>query len=105
MMVYNTQNSWVFGLCPSSGIQLLTLALSKGPITVGVSPSPEGGNRSSFRNVVFYSFLEYWMMEKVQKPSNSGDNLFFENINIIGALFASSCRESQPPKYATSIFV
>jgi hypothetical protein len=30
-------------------------------------PSPEDGNRSSFRNVVF---LEYLKMDKVQKPSN-----------------------------------
>jgi hypothetical protein len=29
-MVYNTQNRWVPGVCPSSGIQWLTLALSKG---------------------------------------------------------------------------
>jgi hypothetical protein len=34
----------------------LRLALSKGPNRVGVSfPSPEDGNRSSFRNVVFSS--------------------------------------------------
>jgi hypothetical protein len=37
-------------------------------------------------------------MDEVQKPSNSEDNLVFENINIIGALFASSCTESHPPK-------
>jgi hypothetical protein len=51
MMVYNTQNYWVFGLCSSSGIvetrkhniwetrrTELKLALSKGPKRVGVSP-------------------------------------------------------------------
>jgi hypothetical protein len=45
-MVYNTQNQWVFGLCSSYGI-----------------PS-EDGNRSSFRNVVFSSYLEFRRMEK-----------------------------------------
>jgi hypothetical protein len=36
-------------------IQWLNLALSKGPSRVGVSlPSPEDGNRSSFRNAVFF---------------------------------------------------
>jgi hypothetical protein len=35
-------------------VQWLRLALSKGPNRVGVSPSPEDGNRSSFRNVVFF---------------------------------------------------
>jgi hypothetical protein len=39
---------------------------------IGVSlPSPEEGNRSSFRNVVFYSYLEFRTMNKVQKPSDS----------------------------------
>jgi hypothetical protein len=33
-------------------------------------PSPEDGNRSSFRNVVFSSFLEHRTMDKVQKSSN-----------------------------------
>jgi hypothetical protein len=37
-----------------------------------VSPlSPEDRNRSSFQNVVFSSFLEYWMMDKVEKFRNS----------------------------------
>jgi hypothetical protein len=38
---------------------------------IGVScPSPEDGNRSSFRNVVFFCFIEYRTMDKVQKPSS-----------------------------------
>jgi hypothetical protein len=42
--------------------------------TVGVSlPSPEDGNRSSFRNVVFL-YLEFWTMEKVQIPSDPEQN-------------------------------
>jgi hypothetical protein len=47
-------------LFPSSGEgrkKVTLLALSKGPNRVGVFlPSPEDGNRSSFRNVVFSGF-------------------------------------------------
>jgi hypothetical protein len=55
-------------------VQWLRLALSKGPNRIGVSPSPEDGNRSSFRNVVFVFFLviiKIRTMDKVQNPSNS----------------------------------
>jgi hypothetical protein len=65
----NLENT-AFDLFPSSEL-CLRLALSKGPNRVNVSPSPEDGNRSSFRNVVFYNFLEYRKMDKVQKSSNS----------------------------------
>jgi hypothetical protein len=36
-------------------------------------PSPEEGNSSSFRNVVFYSYLEFQTMDKDQKPRHSDD--------------------------------
>jgi hypothetical protein len=36
-------------------------------------PSPEDGNRSSFRNVVFSSYLEFRTIDKVQIPSNPKD--------------------------------
>jgi hypothetical protein len=52
-------------------VQWLRLALSKGPNRVGVSPSPDDRNWSSFPNVVFCSVLEYQMMVKVKKTSNS----------------------------------
>jgi hypothetical protein len=39
--------------------------------------SPEDGNRSSFLNVVFSSFLEYRTKDKVQNPSNSYCDLLF----------------------------
>jgi hypothetical protein len=53
-------------------VQLLRLAISKRPNRLGVSlSSPGNGNRSSFRNVVFSSYLEFWTMDKVQKPSGS----------------------------------
>jgi hypothetical protein len=60
-MVHNTQNDRISGLCSSSGfvntgkhkVQRLRLGLSKEPNRVeGSLPSPEDGNRSSFRNVV-----------------------------------------------------
>jgi hypothetical protein len=39
-------------------VQLLSLALSKGPNRVGAFlPSPEDGDRSSFGNVVFFNYL------------------------------------------------
>jgi hypothetical protein len=67
-MLYNTQNYWVFGLFPLSGIlenttfRKLDLFPSSGEgggkrhlLSWAPSrpPSPEDGNRSSFRNVVF----------------------------------------------------
>jgi hypothetical protein len=81
-MVYNTQNhlgldfvqsvrycknyktqrfgNWICFRPQVSGrryLQLLKLALSKGPNGAGVfSPSPEDGNRFSFRNVAFPDF-------------------------------------------------
>jgi hypothetical protein len=50
-------------------VQWLRLALSKGPNRVGVSPPPsEDGNKSSFRNIVFSSYLEFRAMNKSRKP-------------------------------------
>jgi hypothetical protein len=50
-------------------MQWLKLALSERPKRVCVSlPSPEDGNRSSFRNVVFSMYLEFRTMDKVQNP-------------------------------------
>jgi hypothetical protein len=34
-------------------------------------PSPEDVNRSSFRNIEFFNYLEFRTMDKVQKPSDS----------------------------------
>jgi hypothetical protein len=45
------------------------LTISKGPIREGVSfPSTEDGNKPSFRDVAFSSYLELRAMDKVQKP-------------------------------------
>jgi hypothetical protein len=65
-MVYNTQNYWVSGLCPSSEIlnirkhnvsetgSVPVLMLGEGD-TYFVGSSLEDGNRSSFLNVLFSS--------------------------------------------------
>jgi hypothetical protein len=101
MMVYNTKNHWVCVLCSLSGTlnkikhnildtgsvsvlgegretptlfdsSIIESALSKEPNRVGVScPSPGDGNRSSFRNVVFSTYLEFWLTDKVHKPNYS----------------------------------
>jgi hypothetical protein len=56
-------------LALTCALQWLQLALSKGPKSVGVSP--EDGRRSSFRNVVFLSYLDFLTMDKVLKPGGS----------------------------------
>jgi hypothetical protein len=51
----------------------LHLFRSQGPDRVGVSlPSSEDGNTFSFRNIVFSNYLEFRIMDEVQKPSDSG---------------------------------
>jgi hypothetical protein len=53
-------------------LKALRLALSKRHDRVGFSLfSPEDGHISSFRHLVLSSYLEYRMMDKVQKPSDS----------------------------------
>jgi hypothetical protein len=49
-----------------------------GPNRVDVSfLSPENGNRYSFRNVVFYNYLEFRTMDKVHKPNDSVPECMF----------------------------
>jgi hypothetical protein len=48
-MMHNSQNYWVFGLCPSSNIV----------------------KQIQFLKCCVLLFLEYWTMYKLQKPSNS----------------------------------
>jgi hypothetical protein len=52
-------------------VQRLGLALSNWPNRIGVSLSPENGNRSSFRNVVFSSFK---IPDDWQSPKTSNSN-------------------------------
>jgi hypothetical protein len=56
------------GLFPSSGEEGDAYSvgyLSKGRLS---SPSPKEGNKSNFRNAMFYNFLEFWAMDKVTNP-------------------------------------
>jgi hypothetical protein len=58
----------------TSVVQWFMLALSKGPnreVVVVFFQSPENANKSSFRNVLFYSYLELRTMVKVQKRQMS----------------------------------
>jgi hypothetical protein len=80
-------NWWVFGFRPSSIIIKTTEhnVSTTGSVSVlrwggrhlhcwlpqKQLTSPGDGNRSSFWNTAFSSFLEYQMMDKVQKPSYS----------------------------------
>jgi hypothetical protein len=83
-------------LGPMDGANLRhwTLALSNGPSRVGVSfPSPEDGSRSSFRNVVFSSYLEFRTMDKVQKPSDSERIMFLDETPLRNARDKNSTPE------------
>jgi hypothetical protein len=57
-MVYKTQNYWVFGPFPSSGIL-------------------ENRKQVQFPKSRAFYFQEYWTMEKVHKPSNSNALLVY----------------------------
>jgi hypothetical protein len=78
-MVYNTQNYWVFGLFPLSGI-LENTAFRK--LDQFPSSGEGGGEYGQWRmetdpvSETSYS-LEYQMMEKDQKPSNSEDFVLY----------------------------
>jgi hypothetical protein len=73
----------------------LRLALSKGPNRVDVSLlSPFDGNRSSYRTVVFSSYLQFPTTKKVHKTSDSElgivspDN--FPSHNLVAGLVTSN---------------
>jgi hypothetical protein len=52
---------------------MIGLALSKGPNRVDASlPTPEDANRTIFQKMSFYSYLEFWKIDRVLQPSNSG---------------------------------
>jgi hypothetical protein len=60
---------------------------TKGPNRVGVAhSSPEDWNRSSFRNIMFCSHLEFRTMDKVQKPSDSGSLLSRGRCRVSGKI-------------------
>jgi hypothetical protein len=67
--------------------------LSKGPNRVDISlPSTEDEKRSSVRNVVFSSYLEFQTIDKVQKTSDSeGQKMYTGTQNAFFAIvFPSS---------------
>jgi hypothetical protein len=83
-MVHNTQNQKVSRLCPSSGILrawkhngLETGSVSSSgekretPTLLGPLERANLNHKSSFRNDVFSSYLEFRAMDKVQKPIDS----------------------------------
>jgi hypothetical protein len=52
----------------------------------GPNPSPEDGNRFDFRNVVLSSYLEFWTVDKVQKPFESvcyGSGFDFQQVEDV----------------------
>jgi hypothetical protein len=60
-------------------VQWLRLSLSKGPSRTSVSLSwPEDESRPSFRKVMFYSYLEFQVMDKAHKYIDSGQNFWFK---------------------------
>jgi hypothetical protein len=69
------QHYWVFGLCPLSSIlknkrtQCFRNCTCFCPQVRGLETWDS--NRSLFQNTVFFCFLEYWTMDKIQKHSNS----------------------------------
>jgi hypothetical protein len=65
-----------FGLCPSyiseiGSVPVLSLAFSKEPNRVGVSPFTWGWKQIQFPKSCFLWFLEYRTMDDVRNPSNS----------------------------------
>jgi hypothetical protein len=72
---------------------LLWLALSNGSNRGCAShPSPEGGNRSNFRNIAFYVFLEYWMIDEVQRTSHKKLRGFSPQANYTDRAIAAGQR-------------
>jgi hypothetical protein len=52
--------SWLYKFMGvATEVQGLGLALSKGRNRVGVFSTPEDRNRTTFQNVVFYSYLKF----------------------------------------------
>jgi hypothetical protein len=62
-------------------------------------PSPEDGNRPSFRNVGFSSYLEFRTMGKIHKHSYS-DRLFVTHIHLTFVLHCFGFRNQAMPNVA-----
>jgi hypothetical protein len=69
------------------------LSLSKGPNRVGVSfPSPEDGNRSSFRNALLSSYLEFQTLDKAHIPSDSAGWFLSRSSQYDVSIVSTKCR-------------
>jgi hypothetical protein len=80
--------------------QCLRLALSKGHNRVDVSrPSPQNGNKPGFRNITFYSYLEFQMMDKVHKPSDSKSEPARFYMNLLGPDSSAATRRKHGPPW------
>jgi hypothetical protein len=65
------------------GYPVIEVALSKGPDRVGVPCySPEDGNKCSFRNIMFFSYLEFRTMDKIQKLGDSEFNFIINWVTV-----------------------
>jgi hypothetical protein len=71
LMMYNTQNHW-------------RLALSKGPNSVCVSPSPHLKTEAHTVSEMFSSYLEFRTMDTVHKPSHSEQGVMFKDLHCTG---------------------
>jgi hypothetical protein len=67
-VVYRTRDYWAFGPCPSSGILKKLDVSETGRVSVSRSPTPshEGGNRSSFRNVMIFRMPDDGRSPRIQ---------------------------------------
>jgi hypothetical protein len=123
---------WVFGLRPSSdflknrdhnvsetgSVQRLKLALSKRSNRVGVSLSPEDGNRSNFRNVVF-SKTRRWtksrnqvILSVIQHHQSPLEFIFVTYLILTSPSYATcissshaKSRSHYPPIYSYVVFL
>jgi hypothetical protein len=59
------------------------LALSKGPIGEGVSFSTEGGNSSSFRNILFSKILFRTPDDGKSTESQQSKMLYIQNLHVL----------------------
>jgi hypothetical protein len=97
-MVYKTQNYWVFGLFPSSGI-LVNTTFRKLDLSTCLLPhlhlrtETDSGSETS-------CFLEYQTMEKVQKLSNYvnqrniwGDTQHLKDISTYGKIMLNVAKK------------
>jgi hypothetical protein len=97
-VVYNTRDYWVFGICPSSGILKNTTFRETGcfpprkklPSLILTGPQsrclPPSYLMTETNPISETCSLAYRMMEKVQKPSNPEDYIYFLCVTYLANL-------------------